>query len=482
MNKLQAYEKALTLYGSIFSQLTTKESRYFLSTLKHDFVFFLFALIWKRANLKEGSSLRKNLSIGNHFFPRNFNEWQFNGRWLSFGENNQELWEVDKNHFIKEGITKREGKRLAVLTYGLDLERAFNFQELLKERDIGTVIDWQGNLKGNPSFKIIKKSKIFNPLFFYFFIKNIRVLFKIYQLLKKECQTNSSLLDFLRYFTYSAFVSARIRFFLKILAKNKSIGTVILSDLDNTWGNSFLFWSHFYGFKQVVYPHGSPLIFNKNRYFAPNEFYIWTNYQENALKEQKTYSGITPFLPSWLKNIDQGRLEIRNKKNQVRRLAIITGMEENLEVSFSDREKIIDYMEEISDFASRNNLLVRLKSHKLLDWHRDYDNLAQKYECVTHVKERWKLEDLENIDLAILMNTSTTLALQLLFSGVPIITCKELISEILTKHFSVPYFQFVAKTKLEVQDYLGRLINDEEFYQKAQDEARSIYNSAIKKV
>ena len=119
MRKLQAYENALTLFGKIFSQLRSKESCHFFATIKFDFVFFLFALIY-------GGSGVKHINPGKRFFPRNFNEWQFGDRLIFFDDNNPNIWDIAKDYFRRDAITKRSGDGLAVLSYGLDLGRAFS--------------------------------------------------------------------------------------------------------------------------------------------------------------------------------------------------------------------------------------------------------------------------------------------------------------------------------------------------------------------
>lgn len=460
MTKLQAYENALTLFGKIFSQLRSKESCYLFASIKFDFVFFLFALIC-------GGSGVKHIKPGKRFFPRNFNEWQFGDRLIFFDNNNPNLWDIDKNYFRGDKIIKKNGEGLAVLSYGLDLARAFTLEELKEKEQVGAVIDWKSKKKWRVLFSI---------LFFYFFSQNLVVLSKIYRFLKKNSKTNLSLFDFLRYFIYYAFHSARIRYFLKALSRNKAIGKVIFSDIDNAWGNSFMLWSKFYGFYQIVYSHGSSLYFNQRRYFEPETYYVYTTHHEKAIRDAGFASTVILRSPSWsTKEVD------RLIKSEVHNIAFVTGMEKNLEVPFGDKEILLDYLQNLSDFASRENLSLLIKSHKLLDWHKDYDDFAKKFQCVRHIKERWSQQDIGQIDLGILAVTESTLALQLLYVGIPVITCAELVPQIWTKHFSAPYLQFLVNSKKELLELLEKLLKDREFYLKAQEEAFSIFNSFMKK-
>lgn len=464
MERIKAYEKALTLYEKIFSGLRNREERYFLGTIKHDFVFFLFALIF---NSSYQGKKKNSVFIGKRFFPRNFQEWRFGARHIILDETEINTnWSADKDYFRADEVIKRTGEKMAVLTYGLDFERAFNLEVLKKEGEIGAVIDWRRKIHWT-----------FRPSFFYFFWQNFLALGRIYGLLKRSSKVYCSLFDFLRYFLYYAFLSAQIRSLIKTLSKDESLGAVIFSDLDNAWGNSFLLWSYFYGFRQIVYPHGSPFIFNKNRYFEPEEFYLWTTNQENCLKECSSKTKINLLRPKRTAEIfSQEEL----KKDKIKKIIIATAMEWNLEIPFGDRETLLSYIEEIAGFACKNGISVTIKSHKLLDWHEDYNIISKKYPCLTHVRERWKTDKLKEMDLAILMNSSSTMVSQLLSLGIPAITCREVLPEILTKHFSIPEFQFVAKSKEELRELLGRFLSDKEFYIKARKQAQSIFASIIK--
>ena len=163
MTKLQAYENALTLFGEIFSQLRSRGNRYFLASIKFDFVFFLFALI-------HGGSGVRHIKPGKRFFPRNFNEWRFGDRFLAFDRNNSDIWDVDKNYFRRDATMKRNGESLAVLSYELDLGRAFTIEELNEKEKIGAVINWKSK----------KKWRIFFSFLFFFskfrrFVQNLQI-------------------------------------------------------------------------------------------------------------------------------------------------------------------------------------------------------------------------------------------------------------------------------------------------------------------
>ena len=461
MTKLQAYENALTLFAKIFSQLKGRENRYFFATIKFDFVFLLFALIY-------GGSGVKDVKPGKRFIPRNFNEWQFGDRVILFDNNNQNLWDIDKDYFRRDIITKRNGDGLAVLSYGLDLGRAFTMEELNEKEKVGAVIDWASPKKWRVFFSV---------LFFSFFYQNLAALFQIYRFLGKNSKTNLSLFDFLRYFLYYPFHSARIRYFLEVLSRNKTIGKVIFSDIDNAWGNSFMLWSKFYGFHQIVYPHGSSLYFNQRRYFEPETYYVYTTHHERAIKDSGSSSAVIISLPGWLKK-DTSAYQPA-KREIINNIAFITGMEKNLEVPFGDKKIMLDYLEDLSSFARSSHTSLLIKSHKLLDWHKEYDDFSERFQCVKHVKERWSQQDIGQIDLGILAATESTLALQLLRSGIPVITCAELIPQIWTKHLSAPYLQFVVNSKKELLELLERLLKDKEFYSKSREEAVSIFNSLI---
>lgn len=454
MQKLNAYESALTLFGRIFSQIEKRRDRYFLSALKFDLVFFFFALIWNRN--KNGSERDGRL------FYRNFNEWQFGKRYISYEKNEPELWDGDKDYFREDRVEKRNGDGLAVLSYGLDLERVFAMDELKRKQKISAVIDWKGG----------KKWRFLGGISFYYFLfKNIIALFKIHKLLVKNARTNVSWFGFLRYFAYYTFHSARIQYFLRALTQNNDIGKVIFSDIDNVWGNSFMLWSRFYGFRQIVYPHGSSLYFNQRRYFEPDVYYVFTTYLENIVKNSGIPSKIVRLRPKWLRKYNSYEVV---KRDVFKKLAFVTGMEKNLEISFNDKEILLNYLRDTSRFSCQKGLSLFIKSHKLLDWHKEYDLMSERFDCVSHIRGRWNIEDLKQIDVGILAVTETTLALQLLYVGVPVITCSEIMSEIWTKHFSAPRLQFVVNSKKELLELLERLRGDKEFYLKAQEETRSI--------
>ena len=235
-----------------------------------------------------------------------------------------------------------------------------------------------------------------------------------------------------------------------------------------------MLWSKFYGFRQIVYPHGSSLYFNQHRYFEPDIYYIYTTHHEKAIKDAGFSPKVIISAPRWLK------AEEIVKRNTILNIAFITGMEKNSEVPFGDKEILFDYLESLSHFACQRNLSLLIKSHKLLDWHKDYDGFANKFLCVKHIKERWTQQDIGKIDLGILVTTESTLALQLLHAGIPVIPCTELVSQIWTKHLSAPYLQFTAASKKELLDLLERFLKDKEFYLGAQQEARAISFSLLK--
>lgn len=461
MRKLQAYENALTLFGKIFFQLKSKESRYFFASIKFDFVFLLFALIC-------GGSGVKHIKPGKRFFPRNFNEWQFGQRHIFFDNNNPNLWDIDKDYFRRDAIAKRNGDGLAVLSYGLDLGRAFTLEELNRKERVLSVINWDSR---------IRWLMLLSINFFYFFFKNIAALLKIYKIMLQNCRTNLFFPDFLRYFVYYAFHSARIRCAVKALLSNRAIGKVIFSDIDNAWGNSFMLWSKFYGFHQIVYPHGSSLYFNQRRYFEPEIYYVYTTHHERAIKNSGSSSATIISLPGWLKKDTSIYRPV--KREIINNMALITGMEKNLEVPFGDKEIMLNYLEDLSSFACSRHIALLIKSHKLLDWHKEYDDFSKRFQCVKHVKERWNQQDIGQIDLGILAVTESTLALQLLRLGIPVITCAEILPEIWTKHFFAPHLQFMVNSKKELLELLDRLLQDKSFYLKAQEEAFLIFGSFI---
>ncbi len=472
--KLTSYETALALYGLIFSQLKRKEQRYFLGTIKHDFVFFIFALIVNGTRRDNGNFQSKSRII-----PRNFNEWHFGKRRITFdntapNESNSSLWNRDRDYFLNNTSARKNTDGIAVLTYGIDLEKSFELENLTKEREIKAIVDWKGDLKhaNINGAMVVKKSLISNIKSLPYFLENLAALAPIYRGLAKNCGLRCSLPAFLRYFIYYAFASARIRSIISRLSKDNRIGKVMLSDLDNVVGNSFSLWSQFYGFSQIVYPHGSPVFLNKNRYFEPDEYYIWTTYQKTYAKEtQNSRTKFIPFPPKWLQ-----KFSIKQKE-EVRKITIVTAMEENLEIPFGNKEKLIDYIEEICEFALERNILVNIKSHKLLDWHDEYDKLCARYKNLTHVKSRWNIEEITETDIGVLMNTSSTLSLQLLYCGIPVITCEESMSEIVPKHFSAPRLQFIVKNKIELLKILEQLTSDKEFYKKAQTQALETFRS-----
>ena len=456
MSKLKAYESALALYGTIFSQLKGKNERYFFGTIKRDFVFFLFALIWKGAC---GASALKSKS---RLLPKNFNEWTFGRISIVQPQNDPSLWNIDREYFRNNGAMPRTAEGIAILGCGIDFEKSFDFASLARERKILT---------------LAKKSRAYDIKSLPFFLQNFIALFSIHRLMKKSCQLHCSLAAFLRYFIYYAFASARFRSVVFCAANNSSIGKVMSSDLDNVIGNSFILWSNFYGLPQIAYPHGSPVSLNRNRYFKPKEYYVWTIYQKKYA--QDTGNRETKFIsitPKWAQ--DPPPLPIQSRA--IKKIIIVTAMEENLEIPFGNRDILLSYIGEVAKLAARKNISVFIKSHKLLDWHDDYNNLCKKYGNLIHVKKRWRTEQLREIDLAILMNTSTTMALQLLSLGIPAITCREVMSEIVPKHFSAPYFDIVVKNKAELLNTLRNIISSNELYREAQGKSLAIFSAAIK--
>ncbi len=459
MTKLESYESALSLYGAIFLRLKGKEARYFLGTIKRDFVFFLFALIWKGAG---GASALKSES---RLIPRNFNEWSFGRNAIlsmnptAFG-GGVNFWNIDRDYFRSNASPQKNAQGIAVLGSGIDLEKIFDLADLDRERRITIVV---------------KKSRAHDIKSFPLFLQNFTTLFSIYNILKNICALQCSITSFLRYFIYYAFASARIRAMVQRVAANPSIGRVMSSDLDNVIGNSLILWSRFYGLAQIAYPHGSPLVVNKNRYFEPEEYYIWTTYQQKYTDE---FCVKRPKLiyraPQWAV---QPPLQYAGRR--MSHIVIVTAMEENLEVPFGEPDKLVNYIESICQFALEKKMTICIKSHKLLDWHSDYDKMCQKYSNLIHVKKRWRIEQLQEMDIGVFMNTSTTMALQMLSLGIPIITCKEVMSEIVPKHFSAPYFPHIVNSKEELIDHLEKLRQSKDLYRNRQIEARDIFLKSI---
>lgn len=460
MTKLESYESALTLYGKIFSRLSGKSACYFLGTIKRDFVFFLFALIWKGAG---GASALKSKS---RLLPRNFNEWTFGqNRVVNAPKTDSALWNIDRVYFHDNPDAKRVTEGLLILGCGIDFEKHFTLENLGNTKEVRAIVDWT------------KKPRFGGIQVLIFFLENLASLCRAQRILAQRCALKCSLMAFLRYFVYYAFASARIRAMIWRAAKNKDIGKVMSSDLSNVIGNSFILWSNFYGLSQIAYPHGSPLFLDKDRYFEPEEYYIWTIYQKNYAVHTSggKQMNFARHPPKWAEH-PRPPLVLKNK---IRQITIITSMEENLEIPFGDREKLISYIEAIAQFAASKDISVYIKSHKLLDWHDDYDALSKKYGNVTHVKKRWRTEQLENIDIGILMNTSTTMALQLLSLGIPVVTCKDVMSEIVHAHFCAPYFPDIAESKENVLRILETLIRSNESYKQAQIKAREAFFAAI---
>jgi hypothetical protein len=474
MTKISSYEKSLTLFGRIFSKLSDDRGRYFLGAIKHDFVFFLFALIWRGDNSSEKKGFSAgDKQIGKRFFPKNFNEWKFGSRFIVFEETNRDLWDLDIKYFRNNEQEKKQGGQSAVLTYGLDFGRAFTLDSLGREEKIGVVVDWQGDLPGG-SFRTVKKWRVFLSASFYgFILQNLNYLAKIYGILTKNCRTNVSRFDFFRYFVYYTFQSARIRCLMMILSGYPDIGKVIFSDIDNAWGNSFMVWSRFYGFSQIAYPHGASLYLDQHRYFEPDVYRVYTVCHKEAIEKSGSPSRIVVSSPAWLKGDYLSDKSAGNRP--VKKIAFVTGMEKNLEVPFGDKETIMNYLGALSGFSREKGVSLLIKSHKLLDWHQDYDDFSKKFDGVSHIKDRWNYNDIRQIDIGILASTESTLALQLLCLGKPVITCSEAVSPIYKKHFSAPDLQFVANYRQDLLCFLERLLTDNDFYLRSQEEARLLF-------
>jgi len=459
MTKLEAYESALALYGAVFSQIASKEMRYFLGAIKRDFVFFLFALIWKGAR---GAS---ELKSKGRLIPRNFNEWSFGKRAIllntpATADNPEYIWNIDRDYFRANAPGQKTAKGIAVLGSDIDLEKTFDLADLARAREISIVS---------------KKSRLRDIQAVSFFLENFIALFFVYRALKNNCAFHCSLVQFLRYFIYYAFASARMRAMVQKVAANPNIGKIMSSDLDNVIGNSLILWSRFYGLAQIAYPHGSPLVVNKNRYFEPEEYYIWTTYQQKYSDEFCIKKpNILYRAPQWV-----GQPPSQYAGHRMSRIVIVTAMEENLEIPFGERDKLIAYIESICRFAREKNIDVCIKSHKLLDWHADYDKLCQKYSNLIHVKKRWRIEQLLEVDIGVFMNTSTTMALQMMSLGIPIITCKEVMSEITHKHFRAPYFPHIVNSKEELIYDLEKLRQSKDLYRNRQIEATDTFLKSI---
>ncbi len=439
MTKLEAYEEALTIFGSLFEALAEREERYFLASIKFDLVFFLFALIENKGSTR---------ALQMRLFPSNFNEWSFGNKWLEGKENNPALWDRDIAYFRSEKKEKRKGNVLGVLNLGLDLKRFSTIEELSSAETL-RIVDW--------------KQKRFN---IFFFIQNVRTLLWTYRFLRTY-ETNLTVLRFFRYFLYYAFHVARVRSKVCSLAKDGEVGKVLFSDIDNAWGNSFMLWSKYYGFSQIVHPHGSSLYHNKRRYFEPDLYYVYTTHHERVLRELGLTSEVVRLLPKWAGGAPEAHSE--NPKN----IVFVTGMEKNLEVPVAEKETLLRYIQELST----QELPIAIKSHKLLDWHKEYDALTSS--LVRHVHERWSVADIANVGVGVLATTESTLALQFLYCGVPVITCRELVSEIWTKHWSAPILQFEVASSSELMELLARMKEDTEFYKEARREARGQFSSLV---
>jgi hypothetical protein len=141
------------------------------------------------------------------------------------------------------------------------------------------------------------------------------------------------------------------------------------------------------------------------------------------------------------------------------------------------RKEVCDYAESAAKEACTKGMPFVIKSHKLLDWHDTYDTLAARYPCVTHERERWGIAALSRIRYAILATTESSMALQLLYCGVPVITLGTVVSQVWTKHLSAPLFN-PAYSQAELAEKIAALDRTEE-YERAAAESRRLFESLI---
>lgn len=467
VRKQEAYERALTLFGRIFFNTPEDDARFFLGTIKMNVVLLFYALIIERET-DEGR---------NPLFPKSTGAWRFGDHFIVFEENNSELWDTDKEYFTMHKQEKRSETGVAVLNYGVDLERFASLEEIQQHENVSAVFGATGNLGSEASFAVLRKRHLLLvPAFYRFIFRHTAVLIRAYRVLVRHAETSVSLVGFLRYLWYPAFQSARFRGILALIARRRLAGTILFSDMENSTGDSWMLWSMQYGFRTKVYSHGSSLHSNQRRYFAPDTYYVYTTHHERAI-ENAGFSSPEVVL-SRSRRIQESRPAADTASRQtVRRAAFITGMERNCEAPFTDTAVLMRYAEQLAAFFERTETPFVIKSHKLRDWHEQYDALARHFSTTEHIKTRWSGDDLENIDVGILASTETTLTLQLMQRGIPVVTCAEIIPAIRTEHFFDPLFPFVARSEEDVLRYLERLMQDEDAYREASASARRTFCS-----
>ena len=229
MTQLEAYERALSLFGKIFGQLKCREARYFFASIKSSFVFFLYGLILNDTQEFRSSTATKEHSRKVPLFPRTSSDWFFDSNFIRVNENNPGLWDADKLYFKNEQIKQRSGDGVAVLSYGFDLHRAFTLDEVEEREKIHAIIDWPGTLRQRP-YTIIKNWRIlFGTLWPAYFLKHVAMLNEIFRLLRAHSNTNIRLFYFFRYFSNYAFCTARVRGGMRLIGRDFSIGKILFS-------------------------------------------------------------------------------------------------------------------------------------------------------------------------------------------------------------------------------------------------------------
>lgn len=470
MTHLEAYERALTLFGELFFRLKGKKARYFLASIKSSFVFFLYGLILNGERVTSGGTLHAGKE---KIFPRTSADWSFGAQYLKYEKNDAELWNADKVFFTNERSENRVGEGVAVLSYGLDLHRAFELGDLEKKEKIGALVNWTGGLKSRP-YPITRNSDIyFTSSCLYYFLMHIKYLFDVLKELRNMGGANMGMVFFIRHFINYAFCSARVRGAIQVLSRNKALGRVLFSDVDSIWGNAFMLWSKEAGFAPIAYAHGSSLYANKRRYFYAEKYYIYAMHHERLIKEDNLADRVEMILPHWLK--DESNAPTISDRNSIKRIAFVTGMERNLEAPFTDQKLVIGYINKLAEFTNRNGLSLVIKSHKLGDWHERYNKIANQFSHVEHIQSRWSLIDLKNVDLAVLAATETTLALQLLSLGIPVVTCIELVPEIRFKHFGDPEIQLSVSSVAELIEMISQLQENADLYRNSRKQAKELF-------
>jgi hypothetical protein len=453
MSNLRLFNYSFNFFYEFKKGLKNPVELAITNSLNSTLIFLTYCLIKNASNIR--------LGVNNHaalIFFRNFDSWaceKFYVNIISKGKKN-----FSKKNFILPQTDlphlNYQKQRIGILNYGLDLHKFFSNKDLKKFKNINAILRW-GNEKKSKDVHYYSTSIVFFSYVFYRnFILSLFVIIKFYLYLQKNTETNLSIFGLLRFTLYPCFALSRIGALIDCMRKKSNINTFLFSDISNVYSSSFMAWSDYYKCYTIVHSHGGSMDLNGYLPHYPNFYYVSTAYLRrllNSVCSENTiiYKEKYQFDPrySFKKNIGKPKI-----------IAFVTGMELNKNTPIGDKNKILKYLEKLINLTKKYQITLIIKSHKLLDWHDDYEKLASEHNHVQHVKARWKPNDLLDIDLAICASTETKLFLDFLLKGRTTLVCSSLIPDIKKIYHFNPTFSTSCKSLDQLIDLLEKYITN----------------------